>query len=317
MSAARLAAAGVLIAVVSGCGSAASPPAEADLRVPAPTPGSGEPIELWTDRTRFDWPGSSEVFAAHCPSDEAEHLDGGVDVGDVVVCTTEIRRVEGDGSWRYGIVRRVTGGIDELLRTYAEPDDDTEVDVCTANYVDPGLVWIKDADRVISTVRAPTDRCHPLEDASAAFNGLTTVLVAEERLDQTASQLSNDTSCPDDWLDVLARPLEAPPTDQPATPWPLDGGRLVACSYEVMTGSEHGRLIAGRTLRPAERAEVDRELAAATIDASCVREGQSRFVVLAASAGFVQHTYIALDGCAVQQNSASWRGSGALRALLD
>lgn len=149
------------------------------------------PSELWTDTTIFEWPGSSALFAEHCPSDRAAHLGDSVEADEVeiIICATEIRPVVGDGSWRYAVVHRVTGGVEELLAAYAQPDDDTEVDICTTKYIDPGHVWLHEPDGQVATVRAPTDRCHPLDLATEAFRGLTTVLVAEERLDQPSTQL--------------------------------------------------------------------------------------------------------------------------------
>lgn len=276
------------------------------------------PAELWTDTTLFDWPGSSTLFAERCPSDHAVHLGDGVepDEVEVIICSTEIRPVDGEGSWRYAVVRRATGGVEELLAAYVQPDDDTEVDVCTANFVDPGHVWVQHLDGQVVTVRAPKDRCHPLDQATEAFHGLTSVVIAEERLDQTSTQLADNTGCPDDWLDVLADPVDDHSVGQPAAPWRLNDGRMLACSYELTSDTTHGHLVAGRWLDRATRAAVNRELTRATVDESCVADAHSTFAVLAASSGFVEHTYIALDGCAVQQNMARWRGTDTLRALL-
>ena len=154
------------------------------------------------------------------------------------MCSTEIRIVPGDGSWRFAIVSRVTAGADRLLTAYAEPDDDTEVDVCTAVYIPPGHVWLQ-IDGEIVTVRAPADRCHPLDDAIAVYASLTLEVVAEERLDQTSTQLSADTGCPDDWLDVLAKEIPSG-ADQPSAPWALHEGRMAACTYDVETAEPTG-----------------------------------------------------------------------------
>lgn len=309
----------VVAVVVTGCGPAST---TGEARPPSPavrTSGDPMPSELWTDTTIFEWPGSSALFAEHCPSDRAAHLGDSVEADEVeiIICATEIRPVVGDGSWRYAVVHRVTGGVDELLAAYAQPDDDTELDICTSNYVDPGHVWLHEPDGQVATVRAPTDRCHPLDRAREAFRRLTTVLVAEERLDQTSTQLSDDTGCPDDWLDVLVDPADDHSADQPANPWQLHDGHMLACTYQLTSHTDRGQLIAARRLDRVTRADVNRELIQATIDESCAADTHSTFVVLAASSGFVQHTYVALDGCAVQQNLARWRSTEALRALLD
>ena len=93
---------------------------------------------------------------------------------------------------------------------------------------------------------------------------------------------------------------------------------MSACTYDATAEvGGRARLVGGRLLSRESRAAVNDLLARATSDPACDPADHTRFVVLAASSGFVQHTYVALDGCAVQQNGAWWRATDELRALLD
>lgn len=127
------------------------------------------------------------------------------------------------------------------------------------------------------------------------------------------SQLSVDTGCSDSYKDVLAIEAgETPRTASPPHPRPVAAGAL-ACTYDVASDLPEGRLRSGRQLTDDEVARLDRGLATATVDATCTRTGHTAFAVVSTSGSGV---VVALDGCAVQQDSRSWRVGDDVRRLL-
>lgn len=309
---------------VTGCGldrPAGSGVGPQPLVEPGPTPGTAPPDDLWTDQTAFDWPGASVLLAEQCPSNDARRVPADVttEVVEALVCTVEIRPVAGAGEWRFAVARRVTGGLDLLLDEYTVPDDEDaqKGTGCPAIMTDPGHVWLHTTASVVA-VRAPVDGCdQPRDPAASAFRSLSTDVVAEEQVDQVSTQLSVDTSCPDDWVDVLAGFDDRDDGVPSDPPWAVDEHGLHACTYDLDgPDADRGRLVAGRILDRADAATVNAELARAVADPTCRLDDHTRFVVLAARSGFVQHTYVALDGCAVQQNASWWRATDELRTLL-
>lgn len=325
-----IAATTVALIALAGCGPTSGPDrdhggsgAGADDRGLTQTtpPGYEPPAELWTDQTAFDWPGASDLLAEQCPSNDAGRLPADVtaDAVEAVVCTVEIRPIAGAGEWRFAVARRVIGGLDLLLDEYAVPDDEDaqKGSACPAIMTNPGHVWLDTTAGVVA-VRAPVDGCEqPRDPAASAFRALVTDVVAEEQVDQVSTQLSVDTSCPDDWVDVLADFDDPDGGVSSDPPWAVYERGLHACTYDLDgPDADRGRLVAGRILDRADAATVNAELARAVADPTCRRDDHTRFVVLGARSGFVQHTYVALDGCAVQQNASWWRATDELRILL-
>ncbi|WNV74778.1 hypothetical protein [Geodermatophilus sp. DSM 44513] len=294
----------LLIVALTGCGQAAGTRAAESGGDSPPS----DPPELT--------PSSAAVTPdVACPAQESSRLSG--DTGgpmDAYVCSYEIRTVPGDGSWSFHVVRRVTGGLGALLEAYRSPDEPPVADMaCTAAGVDPLVVHLHD-EHGTRAVRAPVGPCSaPTESAKSAYASLITAVVGEQQEGQSRSQLSVDTSCPDETKDVLS--IEQPPQRGDPTPTPLSAPVSV-CMYRVAAeeGMRVGYLEAHRTLTADQVAGVNAALDLVRPDRGCSRVEHRRFAVLFGSQP--GRTVIALDGCAVSQDAGWWRADDHLRRAV-
>lgn len=293
----------VAAAMVAGCGT------EAGTDIGAGS-GSAPPA----DAQAFSWPAGATITDTYCPTPNAGHLPTDAEADDAYICSTEDREVTGEGTWTFAVVRRVTGGLDGLLDSYATPDAPLTDGACTAELPDPRVVWLKMGGDVIG-VRAPRDPCaKPTAPAIAAFSALTTEPLVEEKLQQASSSLADESGCSQEWKDMLS--IEAGEGAAPSAvpPLPLTGEPLVACSYSSYSSPDSGELVAAKPLDASAIAAINAELAKSTADATCERAGHQLFVVMLTPDGGA--TYVSVDGCAAQQDGGWWRGTDALRALL-
>jgi hypothetical protein len=261
---------------------------------------------------------SSVPESTACPKQEPVHLDSSQGpFTDAFLCTSELRNVPGSGQWDFRVVRRVTGGLDALLQVYAEPDAKVPGNViCTLELPNPRVLWLH-GDKVVAA-RAPRDVCSkPTRDARAAFEALTTSEVWAEKNRQVTSQQSLDSGCSDSWKDMLSIDEEfGGPKQTSPQPRPLGAGTW-ACLHDVKTdGNERvGKLASSRVFAAQQLKDLNAALAKADVDPSCKRSTHTRFaLLLARQASYA--TYVALDGCAVQQDGGWWRAGDDHRGLL-
>lgn len=133
-------------------------------------------------------PITAPEVTAVCPQQEAVHLDAGLVVDEIFVCTAnEVLPIEpgiGDDQPLEGesaqpveprllqVANRVVSGQEELLAAYAEPNEVRTDGACIELAADPLIVWVV-ADGTTTAVYAPVDECgFPQERASAAYAAL-------------------------------------------------------------------------------------------------------------------------------------------------
>lgn len=248
-----------------------------------------------------------------CPDGEPVHLPAETGTIEAAyVCRSDYRPVPGDGEWSFDVVRGITDRLDELVQVYATADAPRS-GVCTTELPDPLVVYLHGARTL--AVRAPLNACgKPTQAARAAYEALVTTVVSETKANRGRSQVSIDTGCSDDYKDMLAleEPIEssAPPA---ATPEPLDGNAR-ACIYTVRGTEDVGHLSSTRTFTAGQLAELNEALAGSRADSSCSRHGHTRFTLIPGGQGMT--TLVALDGCAVQQDTGWWRATDRLRQLI-
>jgi hypothetical protein len=254
--------------------------------------------------------------AEACPTVEPEHLPANVGAVEAAyVCGSDYRAVPGDGDWSFIQVKEVTDGLDELLRVYGAEDAAPTSGACTTELPDPLIVYLH-GDHV-RAVRAPWTPCRkPTPEARAAYDALTTVVVSETKEAQGRSQLSIDTGCGDTFKDMLWVEEHGGGTHLPTgDPRPVAAGAHV-CRYDVKAdkdGFRNGELTSGETLSAGELSKVNEELAKSVPDQSCSLSEHTRFATLTDKGSWTQ---VALDGCALLQDSSWWRATDALRKLL-
>jgi len=250
---------------------------------------------------------------------EADHLPEGLRrVDEAFLCDVRHESLGSTASRDYLEVRQVVSGLDQLVETYAMPDtEEVAGSACTMELRDPLVVWFHHEGQV-TLARAPVDGCHkPIPEATAALGAVRTKVVHRRLIRENPPQEDVASGCSTSWKDVLA--IDA--TTRPSSPLPSGpprplSGEVRACTYDVSsaTDARAGELVHGVVLDAAEVDAVNAALQQSVPDTDCDRTGHRRFVVLSGSQG--PETYVALDGCAVQQGSDWWRGSRQLRAIL-
>jgi hypothetical protein len=164
------AAASVVLGLASCAGAGADSPSD----TPAPSSTAGD-LQGGTQPTStvplVAFPDSDEL-SAWCPLDvEAVHLHQlAVEVSSAAVCSTTM----GDDGQPTTTVSAVSGGLDELLAAYAEPNAPVDPSIiCTLQLEDPLLVWLTYPGERSYPVYAPVSPCgFPTDEAKAAFTAL-------------------------------------------------------------------------------------------------------------------------------------------------
>ncbi|MCI0688208.1 MAG: hypothetical protein L0Y54_13370 [Sporichthyaceae bacterium] len=277
-----------------------------------------------SDRTRPagepDW-----TVATACPGWSPDPAQQGLGVRlpedlrpitEAFVCATTSRAVPGDGQWQFQEARRIVGGLPELLAAYQMPDL-PRPNSCTWDIDLLPTVWLHSSSVV--GVRAPLDGCmHSSELAATAFQKLTTVMVASEPIRQQTTQLALDSGCDQDAENRMANrdydSTGAAPMDVPEA-LSLEPHRV--CSYDDDGSEEAWQLVAAANFDTAQIAQFDAALREVRQDPSCERGVETMFTVIyppGDDGGLT--TYVAVDGCAVQQLGSYWRATEELRALL-
>lgn len=271
------------------------------------------------------------TVATACPGWSADRLWDirGVplpaDVGtitDAFICDTTRRVVPGNGEWLFQEARRITGGLDELLQVYAKPDELPTPDAswrvhCPWNLTHPQLVWLH--GRSVIAVRPPLDGCgKPISEADAALRALTTEGVAVEPVRQLTSQLSLDSGCDQEAENFMAnRDYDSTIEPPVAAPEPLPLKPHLVCTYRQGGPEGDWQLAAATRFEPAQVARFNSALQGSRVDPVCRRGGETMFTVLyLADEDGEFGTYVAADGCAVQQRGSYWRATEELRAQL-
>ena len=245
-------------------------------------------------------------------------------VTDAFICSTTRKIVPDDGEWLFQEARRITGGLEELLHVYAMPDarptptDDTSTveQICLFSISITPPIWLHGA--AVLAVRPPLGRCgNPIRGVNAALRRLTTQVVVSEPVRQVSSQLSIDSGCSDQGKNVMSIDAELgePPSSESPQPLPIEPH--LVCTYQVIESGDDWRLIAADRIGPAQLEPINSALAESVPEASCRRGIESRYAVMyPAERDGEFATYVAVDGCAVQQDNRWWRASDQLRALL-
>jgi hypothetical protein len=228
------------------------------------------------------------------------------------ICSSEVRVVPGEGSWTFTVVRGVTGGLTDLLSVWSAPDDRTPPAACVAMAFGPLQVWLAGTSSV--PVRAPTGSCgEPMKPAQRAYDALTTVVVSEARGQQQSTERSVASGCSDQYKDMVELiATDQAPLSTSQAPRPITPGTQV-CIYRVDADDVVGQLIASPTLTAEQIDRINTLLPGVTPGRGCSILDHSRFALLE---GGGSTTLIALDGCALMQDSTVWRTTAELRAEL-
>jgi hypothetical protein len=164
------AAASVVLGLTSCAGAGADSPS--DTPAPSATAGDLQGGTQPTSRVPLVAFPDSDELSAWCPLDvEAVHLHQlAVEVSSAAVCSTTI----GDDGQPTTTVSAVSGGLDELLAAYAEPNAPLDPSIiCTLQLEDPILVWLTYPGERSYPVYAPVSPCgFPTDEAKAAFTAL-------------------------------------------------------------------------------------------------------------------------------------------------
>jgi hypothetical protein len=262
---------------------------------------------------------SSVPLDQACPSSsQTQHLDADQEpVTDAFVCTYEDKPVPGDGIWGFRVVLRVTGGLEELLRVYATPDDRSSIEGgCTADLPSPLVVFLHSTDST-HAVRSPVTPCHkPIPAARDAYEALTTVEIWSRKETHIQTQQSIDTHCVDTYKDIIEMYAEgsAPPHRSSTTPTPLEG-TLTVCRYTVVKDAQGDRIGHLASAGKLDATVFDDALAKVTVDDTCSTTEHTRFALINGSRG--PSVVVAIDGCAVYEDQVGYfRGTDELRRLL-
>lgn len=238
------------------------------------------------------------------------------------ICTVATRRVKGDGIWQYDVVWRITGGMEDVLAAYSQPDEKPPAGsnlACTAIGYAPQLVWLHDGPTIRAIVEARTACGGPQDASTKAFQAMKKSEVSAKRIQRVQSEQSIETKCPDNYkLPFEAQygwaPTRSGPQDSP--PRPL-GGDATACIYRPSKdrdGDPVGSLARAVELSGSTLQSFNAELAKSQGDPSCKGSADSTFAVLmpVADGGLV----VEVDGCAVANSSFYWQATDGLRSLL-
>jgi hypothetical protein len=157
-----------LLLVLTACSGAGSSPSTSQTPPPADIQGGTQPGTL---TPIIALPDSDEI-AAWCPLDTPPvHLHQlTTEVTSAAVCSTSLS-AEGLSTTT---VSAVSGGFDELLSAYAEPNAPVDATiVCTLQLEDPLLIWLTYPGERSYPVYAPVGPCgFPTDEAKAAFTAL-------------------------------------------------------------------------------------------------------------------------------------------------
>jgi hypothetical protein len=157
-----------LLLALSGCAGTGGSPAASPTAPSADIQGGTQPTTLVPLAAFPD----SDELASWCPLDVAPvHLHQlTTTVSSAAVCSTS----RGGDGFATTTVNAVSGGLEELLATYAVPNApvDTTI-VCTLQVEDPLLVWLTYPGERSYPVYAPVGPCgFPTDEAKAAFAAL-------------------------------------------------------------------------------------------------------------------------------------------------
>ena len=264
------------------------------------------------------------------------HLPKRVTTTTAFVCVTEERTDRAGTSVMALVLRRVTGGLGDVLSAYSVPDSPTIADdICPAVLLTRNVLVLRESNRWVYA-REPVGRCGvPNEAAVKAFERLTSVEVASKAGTVVSTPLGRASGCPEtvkDTLDLATADTGA------AIPRGAPGPGTVVCAYEVpLHGSDprEGILTTAGRLSAADAAVVTGELAAARAGTCHVR-AHTRFALVLGlpatpapattsvttdggssppSAG-MPWTEVALDGCGIGIDERALDGSQALRDAL-
>ena len=300
----------VFALVTTGCGLRT---AESDVRGAGvktqPSVQTADPSSPpWTASTAC--PGAFERLEA-VPSRLPDRIGT---VTHAFLCDVAVQSLASTARRDYEEVRQITAGLDGVLDAFATPDT-TSPRCVTLAYHAPLLLWLHQ-DGQIRVVRAPTTPCgRPLNQATTALEAATTQVVHRRLVRTHPPELDVASGCNTGVKDMLAL-YAPPPRDTPPTsaPRPLRAGAR-ACTYHVVHDGEIGigQLTNGRRLSRSEINAVNAALGQSRPDATCSPVGHEAFVLLLDR---YTDTYVAVDGCAVAQDSSRWRASDKLRDLL-
>lgn len=292
-----------LVVLLAGCGNTHPAALQA---TPQPTRGvTSSPSPL----------PNSVPDAEACPPGDPVHLaEDQPTVTDAFVCTDEVKAVPGDGMWDFRIVKRITGGLVELLQVYATADAAPGNGACTLDLPSPRTVWLH-SDKDTVAVRAPHSPCSkPTAEGIKAYDALTFEVVWEKKTRQMQTELSVSSQCSDSYKDTLSLDEQYSPgrTNSRTSPMPVSGSVSV-CIYKVQAdeqGDRIGHLTGHHTLTAAQVDQLNRGLAKVTVDPTCSRHEHTSFALLPGQ------LVIALGGCAVSQDSDWWRAGDDVRLAV-
>ena len=236
-------------------------------------------------------------------------------------CSTTRMIVPGDGEWLFQEARRITGGLDELLDVYARPDerptsDATGGEACVLAITAVQPIWLHGSS--VIAVRPPIGRCgNPIRGVGTALRQLTTEVIVSEPIRQVTSPLSLESGCDQETENFMTnRDYDSTIEPPVAAPEPLPLKPHLVCTFRQSPDGDW-LLAAAARFEPAQVARFNSALQTSHIDPACQRGSETMFTVLyLADEDGEFGTYVAVDGCAVQQRGSYWRASDVLRALL-
>lgn len=296
----------LLVTVLSGCGTAATPGGAQVTLAPATGAPDG-PVRSGPALPGYagsDCPkeaGLANLFPAAPPPAEPGPVPDGFTPTWVLRCRTEVRDLPGQGQWNVVVTERADTAATELVEQLRRPSDPRTAEACTLELVVPPYFLLVDAAATAILPEVPTDICgKPRREVLELVNSLEYRTLAEAPVAQVRSPESVESGCSDSYKDVIAlgHVGRAAPAD-PAHPlWPEPTPATVqVCVYGQISAGElpAGTLTRGHTLDGDAASGLLAALRTAGPAAQCSTP-HTGFAVLTVP-GFSQPALVELDGC--------------------
>lgn len=252
----------------------------------------------------------------------------GVDVGEPLpqdlpppkgayLCAWGQRTYPGEGTWEVVELRRVTGGLSEVLAAFSVVERVTPAPPTGCPYdgvTGPPTVILDLGDHAVLVSPRWGETCNRYVDSIRAVEAMVTEVVSTTRVGQIASPMAAASGCQMAYKNVLAM---EPSKDVPALlQIAAQTGPVTVCAYDGSDSSEPPRLDGAVVLFPREVELLRAEVALARRDTFCRGNEHSLFAIVTGSDPVGFSLAVALDGCAVGDWGKVYRGSDRLRAIL-
>lgn len=193
------------------------------------------------------------------PNEYLPRLAGWQHLAAVVMCSSESRRVPGDGVWSYTVTMRATTRLARVERALRQPDVDTlpPMSLCPTSY--EGTPWVAVVTTTGRVLRpyVPQGACGGSRVSfDRAIQALTWVRYEYRRDKRSATEAALGRHpnayrpCPTSMPDVLARRVDPAPLAGREIPVPPEVNEygFLLCQFTPGTGRRSGRLVLQRSV---------------------------------------------------------------------